>query len=194
MVNLAQLLAVALGLLSACSKADPPPPPAAPPTGRHHAERIPGLAGLENFARVNPALYRGAQPTEEGLRQLKSMGIKTVIDFRSYHTTRKQVEAAGLNPIEIPIKADLGSVPPDDEAIRKYFEIILDPARQPVYIHCAFGKDRTGTMAALYRMEIDGWTPDEAIEEMEAFGYHNMYRELIHFVKNYKPRGYGKTR
>ena len=44
-------------------------------------------------------------------------------------------------------------------------------------------------MAALYRIEIDGWTPDEAIEEMRAFGYHIIYRELITFVKGYKPRG-----
>jgi hypothetical protein len=25
---------------------------------------------------------------------------------------------------------------------------------------------------------------------MEAFGYHNMYRDLINFVKAYKPHGY----
>ena len=121
------------------------------------------------------------------------MGVKTVIDFRSYHATKKQVEAAGMSPVEIPIKADLGSTPPDEEAIRKFFEVVLDPAKQPVYIHCAFGKDRTGTMAAIYRLEIDGWTPDEAMQEMEAFGYHNIYRDLIHFVKTYKPRGYAKA-
>jgi len=105
------------------------------------AQRLPGVPGLENFARVNPGLYRGGQPTEEGFKQLKAMGVKTVIDFRSFHSTKKQVEAAGLTPVEIPLRADLGSVPPDDEALKKFFEVVLDPARQPVYIHCAFGKD-----------------------------------------------------
>src|SRR5260221_3285567 len=156
------------------------------------AQRLPGVPGVENFARVNPGLYRGGQPTEEGFKQLKAMGVKTVIDFRSFHTTKKQVEAAGMTPVEIPIRADLGSVPPDDEALKKFFEVVLDPARQPVYIHCAFGKDRTGTMAALYRLQVDHWSPDEAIQEMEAFGYHNIYRDLISFVKAYKPRGYVK--
>jgi hypothetical protein len=47
-------------------------------------------------------------------------------------------------------------------------------------------------MAAVYRLEMDGWTPDEALQEMEAFGYHNIYRDLIQFVKSYKPRGYAK--
>jgi protein tyrosine/serine phosphatase len=97
-----------------------------------------------------------------------------------------------MTAVEIPLKADLGSVPPDDGELKKFFEVILDPARQPVYIHCAFGKDRTGTMAAVYRLEMDGWTADEALQEMEAFGYHNIYRDLIQFVKAYKPRGYAK--
>jgi protein tyrosine/serine phosphatase len=156
------------------------------------AQRLPGVPGLENFARMNFHLYRGAQPTEEGFRQLKAMGVKTVIDFRSYHSTKKQVEAAGMTPVEIPLKADLGSVPPTDEELKRFFEVVLDPAHQPVYIHCAFGKDRTGTMAAAYRLEVDGWTADEALQEMEAFGYHNIYRDLINFVRAYKPHGYAK--
>jgi protein tyrosine/serine phosphatase len=173
-----------------------PDPDGKKPTGtttqKPIAQRLPGVPGLENFARMNPNLYRGAQPTEEGFRHLKAMGIKTVIDFRSYHSTRKQVEAAGLTPIEIPLKADLGSVPPTDEELKRFFEVVLDPAHQPVYFHCAFGKDRTGTMAAVYRLELDGWTADEALQEMEAFGYHNIYRDLINFVRAYKPRGYAK--
>lgn len=166
--------------------------PAVTATTSQHpmAQRLPGVPGLDNFARVNPTLYRGAQPTEEGFRQLKAMGIKTVIDFRSHHSTKAQVEAAGMTPVEIPLKADLTSVPPDDEAVKKFFEVVFDPARQPVYIHCAFGKDRTGTMAAIYRLEVDHWTAEEALQEMEAFGYHNMYQALINYVRAYKPRGF----
>jgi len=161
-------------------------------TGKPFAQRLPGVAGVDNFARVNPNLYRGAQPTIEGFKQLKAMGVKTIIDFRSYHSTKKQAEAAGLTAVEIPIKADLGSTPPDDEAIKSYFSVVLDPAKQPVYVHCAFGKDRTGTMCALYRLEVDGWTADEVLQEMQSFGYHDIYRDLVNFVKAYKPRGFVK--
>lgn len=170
------------------------PKPTATTTQKPIAQRLPGVAGLDNLARVNPSLYRGAQPTDEGFRQLKSMGVKTVIDFRSYHSTKKQVEAAGMTPVELPLKADFGSVPPTDEEVKAFFGVVLDPARQPIYIHCAFGKDRTGTMAAIYRMEMDGWSPDEALQEMEAFGYHNIYRDLINFIRGYKPRGFAKER
>lgn len=161
-------------------------------TQKAFAQRLPGVEGLENFARVNPNLYRGAQPTVDGFKHLKSMGVKTVIGLRSNHSTKKQVEEAGLVSVELPLKADLESVPPTDAEIKKFFDVVLDPARQPVYFHCAFGKDRTGTMAAIYRMEMDGWTPDEALQEMNSFGYHTYYKDFAQFVRDYKPRGYGK--
>ena len=85
-----------------------------------------------------------------------------------------------------------GSVPPTDDELKKFFEVVLDPARQPVYVHCAFGKDRTGTMCALYRLEVDGWTADEVLQEMQSFGYHDIYHDLVNFVKAYKPRGFVK--
>jgi hypothetical protein len=69
-----------------------------------------------------------------------------------------------------------------------------DPAAQPVFFHCRHGKDRTGTMAALYRIEVDGWTNEEAIEEMLAFGYHTIYQDLIDYVRAYEPRGLGARR
>ena len=168
--------------------------PTSTTTQRALAQRLPGIAGLENFARVNLNLYRGGQPTEEGFRQLKAMGVKTVISFRSNHSTKKEVEAAGMVPVEMPLKADFESVPPTEAEIRKFFDVLLDPARQPCYIHCAFGKDRTGTMAAIYRMEVDAWTPDEALQEMASFGYHTYYKGFAQFIRDYKPRGYGKSR
>lgn len=182
-------------LLGCGSSGDDASKPTATTTQKAMAQRLPGIKGLENFARVNPTLYRGAEPTDEGFKQLKAMGIKTVIDFRSHHNTKDKVTAAGMTPVEIPLHADFGSTPPNDAELKKFFDVVLDPAQQPVYIHCAFGKDRTGTMAAVYRLEMDGWTPDEAMQEMEAFGYHNMYKDLINFVKTYKPRGFaqGKT-
>jgi len=83
MQRLALLLAAAL-VVPGCGDEVRPTGTA---TQKPLAQRLPGVPGVDNFARDNPALYRGAQPTEEGLKQLKAMGIKTVIDFRSYHST-----------------------------------------------------------------------------------------------------------
>ena len=70
-----------------------------------------------------------------------------------------------------------------------FFDIVLDPQRQPVFIHCKRGKDRTGTMVALYRIEVNGWSNAEAIAEMDAFGYTDYYRDLKRFVTEYQARG-----
>jgi protein tyrosine/serine phosphatase len=163
---------------------------------RTHAERIEGEEGVGNVGRMNDGLYRGEQPTREGYALLKEKyGIRTIISFRTMHSSKREVEALGMTYVAMPIHAGVtGSTPPDDEEIRRFFETVLDPGKQPVYLHCAHGKDRTGTMAALYRIEVDGWTPGEAIEEMQAFGYHDIYKDLIAFVRDYEPRGFGKTK
>lgn len=189
--RLALLLAVVLAA-PGCGGGDDKTKLTGTTTQKAFAQRLSGVAGLENFARVNPNLYRGAQPTEEGFKQLKAMGVKTVVGLRSNHSTKKEVEAAGLVSIELPLKADLESVPPTDPEIKKFMDVVLDPLLQPVYFHCAFGKDRTGTMCAIYRMEMDGWTPDEALQEMDSFGYHTYYKDFAQFVRDYKPRGFGK--
>jgi tyrosine-protein phosphatase SIW14 len=167
-------------------------PPLLTTTGKPFARRIEGKAGLSNLALVAPGIYRGAQPTAEGFRTLREMGIRTVICFRMHHSSRKAAEAAGLACIELPVEADLlGSEPPTREQVEVFLRIVRDPGNRPVFFHCAKGKDRTGVMAALYRIEVDGWTNAEAIEEMQAFGYHDYYVDLIRFVETYRPRGSG---
>lgn len=41
------------------------------------------LPGLSNLHKVSDDLYRGAEPTAEGVQQLKKLGLKTIIDLRS---------------------------------------------------------------------------------------------------------------
>ena len=180
----------------------PPVAPAAPAakaetgkattTGRPFAARVTDAKGILNVAKVREGLYRGGQPDgDEGYAWLKSLGIKTVISLRSWHEEQSAVEKHGMTGVRLAVQADVfGSEPPTREQVDEFFRIVLDPAQGPVYFHCKHGKDRTGTMAALYRIEVDGWTNEEAIEEMQEFGYHDVFKDLIEFVRNYKPKGY----
>lgn len=183
--NIAVILSMlAPGWISAeATPKDPAPPQQTQQFAKHIA-----VPGIENFASLTPRISRGGQPTREGYRALKKRGFKTVVSLREHHDERKLVEAAGLKWVHIPLHADItGSRPPDEKEIHNFFDAVLDPDNQPVYFHCALGKDRTGTMAALYRMEVDGWTADKALREMDAFGAHGIYKSLHEFVKNYKP-------
>jgi tyrosine-protein phosphatase SIW14 len=152
------------------------------------AERLPNFEGVGNLARLTPTLYRGAQPTKAGFANLKKLGVKTVISFRTWHDEADAVRAAGMTPVEMPLQADpRGSKPPTPAQIVEFLKLVRDPARQPVFFHCAHGEDRTGTMCAVYRMEIDDWNNEDAFKEMKAFGFNRIWINLRRFVQNYKP-------
>jgi tyrosine-protein phosphatase SIW14 len=156
--------------------------PAIVPGTERVSERLFGLPGLTNVGRMAPGILRGAQPKPEGYATLKAMGVRTVINLRTRHGERKAVEVAGMRYVEIPMNA-MKNV--DPAAVRKALSVMTDPANQPVFVHCAHGKDRTGVVAAVYRMEVDGWSVADAEAEMEAFGFHDFWSQLEKFVRRY---------
>jgi protein tyrosine/serine phosphatase len=184
------LLSVAWSPAAPASAEPAPPPPAASrvvppavlPDGARVSERLFGLPGLENVGRVAPGILRGAQPRPAGYKTLKSMGIRTVISLRSRHGESRAVEAAGMRSIELPMNA-LADV--DAEAVREAVAIMTDPANLPVFVHCAHGQDRTGVVVAVYRMDVDGWKKAAAEEEMQAFGFNDIWTQLKDFVRRY---------
>ncbi len=151
------------------------------PESARISERILALPGLRNVGRVSPTVYRGAQPSAEGYATLKMMGIRTVINIRK-KSGKDAVENAGLESVEIPVNS-FGSL--DNDTIKKIITVIADPSKQPVFIHCRRGKDRTGAVVAAYRMEVDGWSFEQAEEEMQAFGFSRLYYNLKKAVRRY---------
>lgn len=129
--------------------------------------------GLPNLHKVSDDLYRGAQPTAEGMKQLQAMGIKTVISLRDLHTDHDELKGTDLKHFEIPMNAAFN---PKSEQVAEFFRIVGDPANRPVFVHCEHGSDRTGTMCALYRIAAQDWTPNQARAEMTrgGFGFHSI--------------------
>ncbi len=140
------------------------------------------LAGCSNLYKVNDRLYRGAQPDTEGFEELEKLGVKTVVNLRSSHSDRKLLEGADLDYVHIKMQ------PWDAEydEVKQALQIIADESKQPVFVHCRHGADRTGTVVAAWRLVADGWTKEEAIEEMTQgpFGFHKIWRALPKFIRN----------
>ena len=55
----------------------------------------------------------------------------------------------------------------------------------PVYIHCEHGADRTGLLAALYRVKVQGWAPEDAKTEWEAHGHNCLSRIFTGYLDDY---------
>jgi protein tyrosine/serine phosphatase len=141
-----------------------------------------------NFGQVNDAFYRGAEPEDEDMGALAALGIRTVIDLQKDGDDEEPVlvERAGMRYVRIPMTT---RVPPTDEQLALFLELVNDPANQPVYVHCKEGRHRTGVMTAVYRMTNDGWTADQAFEEMKdyRFGWDFLHPEFKRFVYSFTP-------
>ncbi len=157
------------------------------PTRKVFAEKIEGFPGVKNLGKINENLYRGAQPTFGGLKNLKELGIKTIINLRTMHGEREECEELGLRYYHLRMKF---WDEPEAELVEEFMEIVTDPENQPALFHCSKGSDRTGTMAALYRIIHEGWQIEDVLGEMEYFGYHDILDDLKDYVENFDVEGF----
>ena len=148
---------------------------------------LPAQRGIGNFGRVSDMLYRGARPDAIGIKNLKELGIKIIINLQTAKETLKeeQVDASnnGILYTNIPLRG-LGR--PKDEDVRTILSII-DSATGPVFIHCKVGCDRTGTIVACYRIAHDRWPNPLALEEAKKYGMSRFELGMKKFVSAFAP-------
>ena len=130
----------------------------------------PAKVQIKNFGCLNEAFYRGAQPKDQDYTDLAALGVKTVIDLQRDNKTgeRAQVEAAGMKFFRIGMS---DRERPSAEQAELFLKIVNDPANQPIFVHCAGGRHRTGAMTAIYRITHDGWSADQAYQEMKNYDF-----------------------
>jgi hypothetical protein len=120
------------------------------------------LAGVQNLHRVSDDLYRGAQPDRAGF------------------------EALDMDLVEIPIEPDDFG----DTEVAAFLSVVSEPDRTPVFVHCKFGADRTGAMVGAYRIVIQGWSREQAVEELRSggFGYHRFWKLPLSYLETFDPK------
>jgi tyrosine-protein phosphatase SIW14 len=153
-------------------------------SGRSWAQPV-NSPGLPNLYKVSDNLYRGAQPTKEGFKNLKQLGIKTVINLREFHSDKSQI----LDSNFIYVSIDTATWDIKDNEVSRFLQTVRDKDKQPVFVHCKYGSDRTGLMCAVYRISVEGWSKQQAIDEMTkgGFGYHPAWHNLITYIQKFDP-------
>jgi tyrosine-protein phosphatase SIW14 len=144
---------------------------------------------ISNFGKMDDRFYRGAQPDESDYKDLKALGIKTVIDLQDNPTNyeKRDVEALGMRYVNIPMS---DSSYPKEESINAFLKLVNDPATGVFFAHCAGGRHRTGVVGAVYRFNVNHWTYDQAYAEMKDYDFYTRFGhgDLKTYVEDYAKR------
>lgn len=155
-------------------------------TGAHASERPAAWAQPVdtsfNLYRLSPTLYRSALPEARNLPLLEQLGMRTVL---SLIKTDDKVWTNGtpLHTLSVPTHADRV----DDADVIRVLNLLQSAQQQgPVLLHCKHGRDRTGLFAAMYRTVVQGWSREDALQEMVEGGFGNQddMADAIRYVRN----------
>lgn len=138
-----------------------------PPDGSWNDAWAQPLDKTFNFHQMTPTLYRSALPTPASVPLLQDQGIQTVVSFIK-DDDALWAGRSSLTLVSLPLHADRVS---DADVLRVLRALQAAQDRGPVLMHCKHGRNRTGLMAALYRMVIQGWSREAALEEMHQGGF-----------------------
>jgi protein tyrosine phosphatase (PTP) superfamily phosphohydrolase (DUF442 family) len=166
------------------------PQAATPAIRRDFGEKL-RIAGVPNAGKISDQLYRGAQPRIGSIGQLKAMGITTIVDLRGEDVTmrdqeKKEADSLGFRFVSIPVSG--WSTPTNDE-IAQFLSLFDGHSKERVFVHCRLGEDRAGVFVAMYRIAIQKWSPEQALDEMYFFGFNGFWHPaMISFVHNFPAR------
>ena len=155
---------------------------------------------IPNFVEVSPGVYRGGNPMRDiddkaGLDALKALGVATVIDLQgadgddsaigwvfgqlqsgeapeNLAEEKRYLTAMGIEFVNLPFKSYDEVDERDAKIVQEAVRILGEAsAERPVFVHCEHGKDRTGLVVALHRLQNRGWTVKAAYDEWVALGH-----------------------
>jgi DSP-PTPase phosphatase fused to NAD+ Kinase len=132
---------------------------------------------MHNFCLVTPGvLWRGASPGKRGAAWLVEHGVRTVVSlqldmrpaFRQARLDPRVARSVTYYHVQDFIAVDVLTHYRLDDHVA-YALAIIEKAPKPVFVSCRAGVDRTGIIAAAYRVLVQGWSRRKAIAEMDRF-------------------------
>ncbi len=125
-------------------------------------------AAITNYNRASPMIGTAGFLLKGGVMEAKKLGFKTILSLltpkEGVDAEREKAKAAGIAFLNIPVATRA----PTDEQVKKFAEIVENPANLPILVHCETA-NRVGAMWALYRAS-KGVPAMVAVEEGRAIG------------------------
>lgn len=150
---------------------------------------------LDNFHVVAEGrVYRSAQVRRETLEYAaRELHVRRVLNLRGtnrgsvwYDAEQAACAELGIELIDVPLSA---SSLPSPENLLKLYDVLADADAGPLLVHCKAGADRTGMVAALWRMIAEGDDADRALRELTIrFGhFRGVHPEMSQLVRMFRP-------
>ncbi len=140
--------------------------------------------GVPNLNFVAPNLYRSAQPTAEGFKAAEAQfHLLTSLSLRETSNDADLLVGTQIDNQLVPMNAAHFT---DVQVIEALKIIRAAQAKGPILVHCLHGADRTGVVIAMYRILYQGWSKDQAIDELKngGFNFHSIFFNIPHFIQN----------
>jgi len=135
-------------------------------------------------------LYRSGQPRGIGLFWVKWSGIRAVVNLRGPASQGSAAESDYCRRNQIGFDALRMATTGDqlDADVKRFLSVVRDPANWPVLVHCSRGKERSGVMSAIFRIEFDRWSNQQALYELYRQGLSpGSMPDAESYVWNYVP-------
>jgi protein tyrosine/serine phosphatase len=133
-----------------------------------------------NLFQMTPTLYRSALPDGGAVPLLKKLKVETVISFLP-ESDSNWLSTADIAQVQLSYRTNHVD---DADVIKALRAIQTAEAKGPVLMHCKHGSDRTGLMAAMYRVIVQGWSKEDALSEMTqgGFGDSTHFRDGVRYM------------
>lgn len=150
---------------------------------------------LPNFREVSPGLFRGGHPNSQGIAQLKQKGVKVIVDLEIADYIEatpgviaqelRDAKAAGITVVRFPMSAFEPALSRrfDDQMTVAMAQLAKASPSNPTYVHCRHGRDRTGLVVGIHRVENESMAPKAAYEEMKANGFRTYFLGLREYFE-----------
>lgn len=133
-----------------------------------------------NLYQMSPTLYRSALPDQGAVPLLEKLKVATVINFLP-ESDSTWLATPDIAQVQLPYRTNHV----DDADVLKVLRTIQTAETNgPVLMHCKHGSDRTGLMAAMYRVVVQGWSKEDALNEMTqgGFGDSTHFKEGVRYM------------